>query len=334
LEGFLNALNETANLALMSMDLDYLVSSKERHTLASLERVSGWDVFVSTLNDSERVRAVFPRVPAKEKHWLIAKEYGYADAEIPTGGAAFRLDSFNEADSIGTYMAAAHIDWPKKSLCIDITGFMRPHILFLLNFLRRAGIEAFDVLYSEPRMYRSKERTRFYSGDIVEVRQVAGFEGAHLPNIADDVLIIGAGYDHELAAQIATYKESAKVLHLYCLPSLSADMYQESVLRMAGASAASEGRAFESGIAYTAANDPFVTAAVLKETYRTAKAKHSIGNLYLSPLGTKPQTLGFALFYLRELASQPASILFPFTENANRDSSVGLANIWLYRVEF
>jgi len=315
------------------MDLDYLVCSKERHTLSSLETLPGWDLFISALNDSERVKTVFPRVPAAEKHWLIAKEYGYADADLPTGASTFRLESFNEADAIGGY-AASQVDWRKKSVCVDITGFMRPHILFLANYLRRAGIDAFDVLYSEPRMYRSKERTRFFSGDIVEVRQVAGFEGTHLPSITNDVLVIGAGYDHELVAQVATNKESARVLLLHGLPSLSADMYQESVLRMAGASAAIEGRPFESGIAFTAANDPFVTATVLRETYRTALAKGSIGNLYLSPLGTKPQTLGFALFYLRELVAQPASILFPFTESAIRDSSVGLANIWLYRVEF
>ena len=316
------------------MELDYLVSSKERHTLESLENVPGWDVFISTLNDSERVRSVFPRVPAAQKHWLIAKEYGYADADIPSGASAYRLTSFNEADAIGAYLSQARIDFGKKSICIDITGFMRPHILFLANYLRRVGVEAFDVLYSEPRMYRSKERTKFFAGDIVEVRQVAGFEGVHLPSIANDILLIGAGYDHELVAQVATYKESARVLLLYGLPSLSADMYQESVLRMAKAGAALEGREYESGIAFTAANDPFVTAAVLREKYRAANARSAVGNLYLSPLGTKPQTLGFALFYLRELASQPASILFPFTESAVRDSSVGLANIWLYHVEF
>ena len=315
------------------MDLDYLISSKERHTLESLGKVPEWDLFLSTLNDSERVRTVFPRVPAREKHWLIAKEYGYTDAELPSDEMTYRLESFNEADAIVTYLAAAQVDCKNRSLCIDITGFMRPHILFLTNYLKRAGVKSFDVLYSEPRMYRSKERTQFFSGDIVEVRQVAGFEGEHLPSIANDLLVIGAGYDHELVAQVATYKESARVLLLYCLPSLSADMYQESVLRMAGASGALEGRAFESGIAFTSANDPFVTAAILKEKYSVANAKGSCGNWYLSPLGTKPQTLGFALFYLRELGAQPASILFPFTESAIRDSSVGLANIWLYRVE-
>jgi hypothetical protein len=315
------------------MELDYLICEKERHSLESVGNVPAWDLFISTFNDSDRVKSVFPRVPAREKHWLIAREYGYADSEVPNDAKSYQLKSAHEADAITGYLKEAGFDASTLSVCIDITGFMRPHILFLLNHLQRAGLKRIDVLYSEPRMYRSKERTRFFTGDIIEVRQVAGFEGSHSPGISNDLLVIGAGYDHELVAQVATHKESARILMLYGLPSLSADMYQESVLRMSSARGAFEGRAFQSGIAFTAANDPFVTAAVLRETYRSANAKSPIGNCYLSPLGTKPQTLGFALFYLREMTALPVSVLLPFTEKAVRDSSVGLANIWLYRVE-
>jgi len=272
-------------------------------------------------------------VPAREKHWLVAKEYGYSPSEVPSGDKLFWLDSFHEADAIGSYFSDAKLDVSTLSVCIDITGFMRPHILFLVNHLNRIGVKQFDVLYSEPHMYRSKERTRFFTGDIVEVRQVAGYEGSHAPSVSSDLLVIGAGYDHELVAQVATHKESARVLLLYGLPSLSADMYQESVLRMSSARSTLEGREFQSGVAFTAANDPFVTATVLRETFRAASAKNPIENWYLSPLGTKPQTLGFALFYLREMTSLPVSMLFPFTESSVRDSSVGLTNIWLYRVE-
>ncbi len=315
------------------MELSYLISTKRRHSLESLGDLPRWDVFVSTLNDSERVNAVFPRVPAREKHWLIAKEYGYQQGDVPNNGSAFWLNSFNEADAISGYVQRAGLAGREISLCVDITGFMRPHILFLTNLLQRLGIRRFDVLYSEPHMYRRKEHTQFFIGDIAEVRQVSGFEGSHSPSVSSDLLVIGAGYDHELVSQVATHKESARVLLIYGLPSLSADMYQESVLRMANARGALEGRAFESGIAFTAANDPFVTATVLRETYLTAKAKSPIGNWYLSPLGTKPQTLGFALFYIREMTTLPVSILFPFTERAVRDSSVGIGNIWLYEVE-
>lgn len=316
------------------MELDYLIAEKERHSIDSVSKVPTWDLFISTFNDSERVKAVFPRVPAREKHWLIAREYGYLESEIPNDARAYWLRSFQEADAISGYLTEAKFDATTLSICIDITGFMRPHILFLMNYLQRIGVKRFDVLYSEPRMYRSKERTQFFTGDIVGVRQVAGFEGSHTPSVANDLLVIGAGYDHELVAQVATHKESARILLMYGLPSLSADMYQEGVLRMSGARSALEGRAFQSGVAFTAANDPFVTAAVLRETFRAASMKTALGNCYLSPLGTKPQTLGFALFYLREMVTQqPVSVLFPFTESAVRDSSVGLANIWLYRVE-
>ena len=48
------------------------------------------------------------------------------------------------------------------------------------------------------------------------------------------------------------------------------------------------------------ANDPFATANVLQERVKAEESRGGVTNLYLAPLGTKPQTLGFALYFATE----------------------------------
>ena len=66
---------------------------------------------------------------------------------------------------------------------------------------------------------------------MTEVRQVVGYEGQHVTDTSRDVLIIGAGYDDKLIAEVAEHKDQARKIQLFGLPSLRADMYQENVLR-------------------------------------------------------------------------------------------------------
>jgi len=77
-----------------------------------------------------------------------------------------------------------------------------------------------------------------------------------------------------------------------------------------------------------------VTAQVLREAYRIANGNKPVSNLYLSPLSTKAQCLGFALFYLRDLIDRPASIIYPMTEHYSKETTQGLSGIWQYRLDF
>jgi hypothetical protein len=45
-------------------------------------------------------------------------------------------------------------------ICIDVTGFMRPHMIYLVNYLRVLGVLRFDVIYTEPGYYSGHDRTR------------------------------------------------------------------------------------------------------------------------------------------------------------------------------
>ena len=291
-----------------------------------------WDIFISAYTAAERVKRVYEKVSASSKHWLVFPEYRFKKEEHPADGFAF--SGSDEAEYVKTFWDRSIGDIKGKSLAIDITGFIRPYLIFLTRWLSERGIQRFDALYTEPVIYAKREQTRFSDEVVVEVRQIAGFEGTHNPDTSNDYLIIGAGYDDQLIAQVAENKEFSKKIQLFGLPSLRADMYQENVLRAHRAEeAVGRSTADVSSSYFAPANDPFVTASTLREIVNRLHARKGITNLYLSPLATKPQVLGFALYYLTERQKTATSLIFPFCEAYNQETATGLSRIMKYTVE-
>jgi len=291
-----------------------------------------WDIFLSAFTAAERVKRVYEKAPAGSKHWLVFPEYGFAKEEYPTG--AFASLARDEADYVKSFWDKSIGDIAGRTLGIDITGFIRPYLIFLLRWLAERGVRRFDALYTEPVIYEKREQTRFSDETVVEVRQIAGYEGTHNPDTTNDYLIIGAGYDDPLIAQVAENKEFSKKIQIFGLPSLRADMYQENVLRAYRAEeAVGRHTADESSSYFAPANDPFVTASTLREIVSRLEARKPITNLYLSPLATKPQVLGFAIYYLTERQNSATSLIFPFCEAYNQETSTGISRILKYTVE-
>jgi hypothetical protein len=291
-----------------------------------------WDLFISAYTAAERVRLVFEKACAGAKHWLVFPEYRLAAAAIPAG--AFNFASRDEAEFVKAFWEARVGDVQGKTIGIDITGFIRPYLIFFLRWLAEMGVKRFEAIYSEPVIYSKREKTRFSGEAVQEVRQVAGYEGSHNPDTSNDYLIIGAGYEHPLIAQVAENKQLSKKIQLFGLPSLRADMYQENVLNAHRAEEAVGRHSGDEATSFFApANDPFVTASVLREVVSRIDARSRITNLYLSPLATKPQVLGFALYYLTERRGTPTSVIFPFCESYNPETTAGVSRIWRYTVE-
>jgi hypothetical protein len=292
-----------------------------------------WDVLLTAYTDAERVRMLFERVPASEKYWLVFPEYAYTAADsLPTG--VFLHPSRNEAEYIQAFWERLPPDISDKRICIDTTGFIRPYLLFLLRWFVEHGVRRFDAFYTEPIRYAAGAKTSFSDEAVTEVRQVVGYEGQHIPDTSCDVLIIGAGYDDKLIAEVAEHKDQARKIQLFGLPSLRADMYQENVLRAHRAeSAVGTPIHDDTNNFFAPANDPFVTASVLQEIVAGLRERGRITNLYLSPLATKAQLLGFALYYLTECRNEPVSVLFPFCAAYDRETTKGLTRIWKYTLE-
>jgi hypothetical protein len=292
-------------------------------------RSNPWDLFVSAYNDSERVQRVFTAVPAKNRAWWVLPEYAYTSGEISHLQNAVHLDGGHEDEVVTQGMRQIGFD-PTQRLCFDITGMMRPQILFLMAYLSEQGCRSFDLLYTEPEHYKRRAETQFSIGEDVEVRSVSGYIGAHENDVNGDVLVLGVGYDHQLISHALQAKETARILQLHSFPSLSADMYHESILRLHRVR--SERSRIGDEVYFSSANDPFVIASSLA-TAVDAVAKHrEITNLYLTPLATKPQAVGFGLYYLRHLRTGPASMIYPNALFYDRETSKGVGRSWVYPI--
>ncbi len=312
----------------MVPSLDYYIDAKR---LVTVDTPDQWDVFISAFNDNIRVRSTFGWIKSPRKIWWMLPEYAYEPHEYPDDGAEIRvLHSFDEADLVHAGLGDV-IKHKPASICIDITGLMRQHIFYLMRYLKSFGFLRFDFLYTEPEHYARKADTTFSLGEITAVRQVAGFEGQHLIDTSNDVLIMGNGYDHPLVGRVFLSRENARIVLLHSLPSLSADMYHEAILRLdrvGDTAAVADDQMF-----FSSANDPFVTAATLSEARKSLGRPKPITNLYLSSLATKPQAVGFGLFYLKELEGSASSIIFPCVTRYFRETGKGLGRTWLYPID-
>lgn len=312
---------------------DYLLFYKERLPLTG-RWGQDWDVFISAYNSSARVRRIWEQVEAREKHWLILPEYQYTAAEHPASGEVHTGLGGDEARFIKNFIDEVGSDLADKRIVVDITGFVNHYVLLLFAILQDVGISECDVLYGEPDRYMHSERTRFSDEAVLDVRQVAGFEGVHTPDTNDDLLILAVGYDYRLVAEVANDKEHARKVQLFGLPSLRPDMYQENLLRASRvAEAVGPDASRPQNFQYAPAYDPFATASVLSAYVREYRARYPRANVYLSPLSTKAQALGFSVFYLRECRNTATSIIYPFCKTYMKETSEGLSGAWLYHLE-
>ena len=296
-----------------------------------------YDLFLSAFNLGERTAEVYGRIGAAEKVWLIHEEYGLSISELPVG-PKFGLAGSDEAiyckALIDGLLASGKLDVARTRLCIDITGILRPHLMFITLYLKRLGVRVVDMLYAEPKHYALKENTPFSTGSILEVRPVRGFEGASSVRGGEDFLVIGMGYDDRLLAAVAENKDKAEKHQVFGLPSLRADMYQESVLRSRrAADELGDPNFSETHRSFAPANDPFGTASVLGEIIEQRRARGRDTSFMLCPLGTKAQALGFALYHIYEGDPLGVRVVFPFSEGYSPKTGTDLARAWLYRVE-
>ncbi len=317
----------------------YSVYYRRALSLDQIAESSHYSVFLSGYNLSERVNQVFNAVQAKRKVWIVHQEYGFGSQDLKEAKLGDFLETTQgEDESESCERVLQHVFGnnspdPNEAVCIDLTGLMRPHLMHLVLRLRWMGISQFDCIYSEPVSYARREQTRFGTGGVRETRQIRGFEGVATPDSSDDLMVIGAGYDDKLISEVAQNKDSAQKLVVLGFPSLRADMYQQNLLRVAKASDVL-GDVPRRWQYFAPANDPFATAGVLSSLAKEHMAQRKDANLYLSPLATKAQALGFALFFAFEGEQWNTSIIFPFSNAYDQETGLGLARTWRYVVEF
>ena len=313
---------------------DYYAFKRTSHSLSELEQEGPWDYFLSAYDGTERVLKPFERIQADHKQWVVHEEYGFGTQPLPAG--AVTISSSFDPPEIVAFVRKNAGSIAGKRVCVDSTGFIRPHLLVLVWALQDIGLRTFDVLYSDPIRYTADEHTKF-AGPVAKVVQVPGYQGTHRPLPTDDVLIIGAGYDYEQIIRACEEKRTSKKYVLIGLPSLQPHMYQESVLQI---DRAREwiGAIPPQQLLYASANNVFSVAqtlheVVLHENQPSDPNGHLQRNIYFCPVGPKPHVLGFGVYYLRSLQNKSASIIYPFSESYQRLTTDGITRTWQFRIE-
>lgn len=289
-----------------------------------------WELMIAAWDDTERVRRIAELSTADRRDWLLHPQYRLTGG-VPVAGNEIAVDALEDTAIVAylDQLARDGIDVAASRICVDITGMMRPHLMFLVQLLRARGVRRFDALYAEPRSYRAREETRFNDHDVLQVREVAGFGGLTTTSDVREVLVVGPGFDSYSLQELVGEKEGAELVEIFGLPSLQADMYQLNVLKAVKPLPRDEAAARR----FASASDPFSVAGELSRIKATYEGKGEF-RFYYSPLGTKAQALGFALFYMAECERTPASIIYPFTASYAPGTGEGVSGIWRYVVDF
>lgn len=286
-----------------------------------------YDVFVSAFDGCERTSHTFDKIKAREKHWIVFPQYEQKKENLPE----FFLTSDKLTESEFVTEVLEKIDLKNKSVCIDCTGFLIPHLVFLIQFLKRAGISKYDIIYSEPVSYRRGEETEF-TRNINEPRPIEGYSSSAKNVNGNDALIIFTGFNDSLVTSVARNKSKSLYKYLFTgFPSLQADMYQQNLIQLSK-SKESIGETHVTNLK-APAYDPFVAANKLQNVVNELmEESHNIEYIHVSPLSTKPMAIASALVYLTN-PECPIDIIYPPSDTYVSGHAIGIKRTWRYTIE-
>jgi hypothetical protein len=317
-------------------EIDFTYFYKQKYLNVDAIRSLNYDILISTFNRTERVRDIFEITNAQEKYVLVLPEYN-GDIFIPSNRTIQIPVLYSDYSQLTKFLETLKLDENTK-LCIDITGFIIPHMLFAIRYLqKRKKIKQINIIYTEPQKYTNEENTDF-SDFFHDVAQVLGFGGSPNPIVDNDLLIIASGYDDSRITDIASKKKHVKnKIQLFGFPPVQADMFQENMLRAYKAESAVGNEGFKNLDLnlYAPASDPFVVAQTIKRYIDKEQRNKPFSNIYLAPVSTKPHALGMALYCLWENSEEdkPISIIYPVCDKYFGDTAIGISKVWKYSIE-
>ena len=288
-----------------------------------------YDVFISAFDGCDRTKETYDKIDARKKYWLELPQYNQPEEERPDS-CCFSLNT-DEADYILDVIEHLDISEGKK-ICLDSTGFIIPHLLFLIQYLKRNNVKVFDVIYSEPQQYEKGEATQF-TKRVGHTRPVVGYSTVAKDVEGEDTLIIFAGFNEEMVSNVAREKSKAKYKYLFTgFPSLQADMYQQNLIQLNK----SKETIGQKHVHYckAPAYDPFIAAQKIQEIIDNRQRKpEPVSFIHIAPLSTKPMALAAALVYFNN-PDAPIDIIYPPAEEYKSHHSIGIKRTWKYTIEF
>lgn len=305
-----------------------------------------YDLFISGYNNEKMVTDVFNSMIAVNKTWLIFPDYIELDSSKYSGNDYFEYTSeiidYNNIESAYIKKFLNHYKLNERhteSICIDITGFIKPYMLYLILSLKYLNYNNIDIIYSEPKSYTNNEDTPFSISETKIVRSL-DWNILRVEPGKNDLLLINVGYDNILVDNVVNYyKRVGNHKILLGFPSLQPIMYQENILNLIKSSEnLNINQTFQP--IFAAANDPFETAKIINtEINKYIKETEEVKIIYLAPLATKAQALGIVFFYIKEFARFEEKgirlkIVYPFTKLYSSSSTEELSKINRYTLEF
>lgn len=286
-----------------------------------------FDVFISAFDGCERTTATYEKIPADKKYWIVFPQYEQKKEELPE--CYITSDKFLESEFIPEVIEK--IDLKDKQICIDSTGFLIPHLVFLIQLFKRAEIKKFDIIYSEPDSYKKAEETEF-TRSVNIPRPIEGYSASAKNVNGNDALVIFSGFDDTLVTSVARNKSKALYKYLFTgFPSLQADMYQQNLVQLSK-SKESIGETYVTN-RKAPAYDPFVAANKLQIIVNELMdEKFHIEFIHVSPLSTKPMAIAAALVYLFN-PDCPIDIIYPPSDTYISGHTIGIKRTWRYTIE-
>lgn len=285
-----------------------------------------YDFFISADDECDRTQNSFGEAIAKRKIFIRFPQQEYSTPN----DTCYTNCEVQEDKYIQLLCKDLNI-LKNSKMCIDCTGFIIPHLLYLLGYLYRLEINEIDIIYNEPDQYRDKENTIF-SKTITSPIPIKGFEAIASDIRGEEILIIETGFQTELIREVVRSKSKAAERHcIIGFPSLHADMYQHSLIQLNKAknNIGSTRVEYHKAPAY----DPFISANKIIEIIK-ANRQYKNNIFHISPLSTKPQAIGAALSYLLLNEKYPIDIIYPHSETYYSMNTIGTHRRWRYTIEF
>lgn len=314
--------------------IDYDIYYRESLLESDISNIKNIDIFISSFNESERVQKVYSKVVAGNKFWFIQPEYHFTKEIISTLDNVVFTTHFDESRQVKDIIDNIGTELQNKIIYIDCTGFMRHTLVFLIIKLGAMGLKKINIIYSEPISYIDNDNTKFSE----LCREVRAIKGTNFTKIGKkESTIMSIGYDTELMSQMLNAFEGVMFYPLFSFPSLSADMFQQSIIKSSNIQFSNINNLSNYNRNFAPAHDPFSTAKVISNLVKKIKKNH-ISNIYLSPLSTKAQVIGHTYFWWKEHKSLKdlgvnVNITLPIPCSYQSKTSRGIGRIWNYTLE-
>ncbi|ENW25546.1 hypothetical protein ABLU22_15010 [Acinetobacter lwoffii] len=318
--------------------IDYDLYYRSHINPENLSKIDDIDIFISAFNRSKRIEIVYENIKSIKKYWFIQPEYNFNYDDIKNLNDVIISDSFHETFQvkriIDTFKESFGDNFSEKKIVIDCTGFMRHTLAFLVIKLAALKCSNVEIIYTEPKTYINNDRTKF-SELCDEVRPIGGTEFTKTGS--KEAAIMSIGYDTELMSQMLNSYEGVKLFPLFSFPSLSADMFQHSVLQSVNIQSPHKS-IINSTRYFAAAHDPFSTAKEISKLVSIISNEQYTKNIYLVPLSTKAQVIGHVFFWWKEHKKLKEkdiniNITLPIPKAYKSVTSKGIGRIWKYTLE-